>query len=451
MSLTSANSSVRRTALLGNRARRSQAANLLVVRLVPWAAAVACSASAIGLLVGGPRLLGPVLLSAIAIAAVSVSMAARFDRRLTDETVAELDRTAGLGGALRSAHWFASHQSVSQGEVSDAWLAFHIERAAAESERVDWAAVYARPSTARAWGATAVLGTVALMIAWESPRRSPLSDVKSEQSDSTVTVIPSHLIGQITEGMKVMQDGGQPSKDVMTAVGQALEIAKNDKAARRELEDLFAQLAQDRERRLLSGSWVDSGQRDDLTLPWDEGTPAPEWAYEEAIAKASVQQPEAAAADPESSSTNEGGSNREREPGLTGSATSDSAAVPADTRGKAGSFSSMLFGRQRANEGEPDALREAVPAAQAALLAALRREVIHARSDVADSNRVPTVRGRPNPPSPPRVGSPAEPARGQPYDVSKAGRPPVVPDARRALLHAFFARVADDAALSSQR
>jgi hypothetical protein len=242
-----------------------------------------------------------------------------------------------------------------------------------------------------------------------------------------------------------------PSKDVLTAVGQALEIAKNDKAAHRELEELFAQVGQDREPRFLSGSWIDSGQRDDLTLPWDEGTPAPEWAYEEAMAKASVQQPEAAAAEPESTSNNESGSKGEREPVLTGSAKSESAALLADTRGQAGSFSSMLFGRQRASEGEPGALRAAAPAAQAALLAALRREVIHARSDVADSNRVPTVRSGPNPVSPPRVGSPAEPARGQQYDVSKTGRPPAIPDVRRALVQDFFARAADDAALSSQR
>ena len=440
MSLDSARLSVRRAASLGHRARRSYAARRLVVRLLPWAAAVSCSASALALLLGRARPLGLFLLVASAVAAAIVLIAARVDRPTPDDVVAALDKAAALDGALRSAHWFSSDTSGdAESGVTAGLMAFHLETAALRAEGVDWASVYARPPAARAWVTTALLGIAAvLMLAWESPRLPlPFGSGTQEPASGAVTVIPSHLVGEVIEGMKILQAGDQPSRETLTAVGKALETAKNDVAARRQLEKLFAQSGQDQ-------NYVEPFF-DDAT--WDEETLAPQWAYEEAVARASVQQsPEAAVekAAPQASEAS-GDARGEMDRGVTGSK-SDSAPVHADTRGRAGSFSSLLLGTQQAKgDAETSSLRgtSTSTASNAALMAALRREVVRARDDVDDANRRSVAR-RTTSDDAVAMSPAVEPPIARRYDASKAARPPAVPAARRPLLHDFFARVVDD-------
>ena len=319
-------------------------------------------------------------------------------------------------------------------------MAFHLERAASRAAGVDWTAVYARPSAARAWWTTAVFGVAAVaMLAWESPRLSlPFGSVPDERAD-TLIIIPSHLVGQVVEGMKAIQAGQPPSREALTAVGQALEIAKHDPRARRELEQLFAQSGGE-----FVGGWGDEWGRNEM----DEGTPPPEWAYDEAVSRASLQ-PETTATGAEPAAASDDAEGRSRvgqiNRGVAGSPRPDTGFVPADTRGQAGTFSSLLFGRAQAkDESGSTSPRGVSTVPTAALTAALRREVVHARSDVGDANRAAAARRTPDRDRAPAA-APGVAPTGLRYAASTAGRPPAVPEARRLLLHDFFVRSADPA------
>jgi hypothetical protein len=135
---------------------------------------------------------------------------------------------------------------------------------------------------------------------------------------------------------------------------------------------------------------------------WDDGTPRLEWAYEAAVARAAVQESDAATADAAETSTREGGEGRPGalDRGVRGSMKPDGPPLLAATRGQPGSFSSLLFGRQAANDDAAAASPRATGAPNAALIAALRREVVHARTDVGREPRrshAPPGRGEPRP------------------------------------------------------
>jgi hypothetical protein len=442
---------VRRSAALGDRARRAHAAGQRVARFLPWAAAAACGASALTLLVGRARPLGLVLLAASAGGAALVLIVARFNRPVSDDTVAELDTAAGLDGALHSAHWFASHDRTGAGSSADAaWVTFHVEATAGRAAGVDWRALYTRPPARRRWLATAVLSaaTVAIFTV-DSPLSQPVASATDAGGD-TLIVIPHHLAGDVVEGMNAMKEGHPPTKQALKAVGQAIEIARKDPRARRELDDLFAQLGS------ADGRFLDTGVGDhdwDVNeMPyWDDGTPRLEWAYEAAVARAAVQESDTATADAAETSAREAGEGRAGalDRGVRGSMKPDGPPLLAATRGQPGSFSSLLFGRQAAHDDAAATAPRATGAPNAALAAALRREVVHARTDVGVANRVAATR-RPPEATRARGGGPGVAATGLQHDSSSAGRPPAVPDARRVLVHDSFMRPAESAPAPAQ-
>jgi hypothetical protein len=391
-------------------------------------------------------------LAASAVAAALVLILARIERPVSDETVAKLDSAARLDGALRSAHWFASNDSGGAGSRADAaWVTFHVEATAGRAAGVDWRGLYGRPPAARRFLAAAVLSaaTVAMMT-WESPRLSPPAESGTDAGGDTLIVVPHHLAGDVVEGMNAMKAGTQPSKQALTAVGQAIEIAKKDPRARRELDELFAQSVS-ADGRFLDASMGDHDWDVNEMPYWDDGTPRLEWAYEAAVARAAVQESDAATADAAETSTREAGEGRPGalDRGVRGSMKPDGPPLLAATRGQPGSFSSLLFGRQAANDDAAPTSPRATGAPNAALIAALRREVVHARTDVGAANRVAATR-RPAEGSRARGAGPGVAATGQQYDASSAGRPPAVPDARRVLLHDFFIRPAESAPAAAQ-
>ena len=49
----------------------------------------------------------------------------------------------------------------------------------------------------------------------------------------------------IVEGMRAMKAGEAPTREALSAIGRALEIAKSDTVAQQQVEGLFAQVAAD--------------------------------------------------------------------------------------------------------------------------------------------------------------------------------------------------------------
>src|SRR6185436_458237 len=85
---------------------------------------------------------------------------------LSDQVAVELDEKARLEGELRSAYYFAGHES------RDAWVDYHLTRAAKRLEGVDWTSLYPAARAGRAKAATAVLALATLALALFVPGRA---------------------------------------------------------------------------------------------------------------------------------------------------------------------------------------------------------------------------------------------------------------------------------------
>jgi hypothetical protein len=427
--------------LAGDRARRQARAWVIVARILPWTAAAAGAISLAALPFGRVRLLGAIVLAAGVLAAAAILAATRLRRRApSDRVVAGIDAAAGFGGALRSAHWFAADRREHTRPLHDPnWVAHHIETTAARATAVAWRVVYARRSAARAWLVTAAFGTAALILAGvDPPRRPSPAQAALEDSADTLIVIPPHVSGDVVKGMNALKAGRQPSKEALVAVGQAIEIAKKDPRARRALDELFALGSAD-DAALFDDGWLGDHDWDVNEMPWDDATPGVEWAYEAAASRAALEDTPARPDPARRSGRESGGRMGTLDRGRRPAQPPDGAPLRADTRGQPGSFASLLFGRQQATDDAAGAPPPNAGAAWPALVAALRREVVHAQRDASDATRPAAARGPRSagePPGDPRAIAPT----GLRYDASAAAHPPAVPEARQALLHDVFVR-----------
>ena len=250
---------------------------------------------------------------------------------------------------------------------------------------------------------------------------------------------------QLVEGMRAMKSGGLPSKAQLSAIGHALEIAKTDPDAQKQIEALLARAAADPN----DQQW---GQDDDPDRDprdvYNNGFEINDlsWAYQEAVAR--VRSGERPHSDPRgeagaSDGTRDGKpGERDSEPAASGSP--DGVPVLADTRGQPVGFLSQLLGRQQAS-GEPGSADHSQSAGHAtALTAALRAEIVRARSDVnVPDLDTPSGRRATNAGRTPAGASIVD--NGVRYDRSQAAQPPAVPELRRPLVHSFFLRPADAA------
>jgi hypothetical protein len=420
-----------------------------IARFVLPVAAIAWLASALAAVLGGPRTIGLWLLVAGVIAAGLAVLAVRRARPISDNVVAELDRAAELGGSLRSAHWFAAGgQPVPPGDPSAAWLAFHLEDAASRAARVGWTKLYERPPARLSWGmaVVCVLGTLGVF-AWPPPHlvMRPLHAFDAARApEPRVPSISPSLMPQLAEGMRAMKAGRAPSQAELSAIGQALEIAKNDPAAQRQIKSLFAGSGTHPEDPLASlDSQGDSGEsRDDIHNGFELADL--NWALQEALARAQVDErthPDARREANGAESTRDGGAG-EQEPDPTSSGALSDVPVQADARDRAVSFSSLLLGRQQASGDASPTTHPQTPGRTATLAAVLRKEIVHSQSDVTGPDpALSGVRHATNAGHTPTGAILIE--NGVRYDRSRGMQPPAVPDARRSLVRSFFLRPPD--------
>lgn len=409
-------------------------------------------------MLGGPGTLGLVVLAAGIVSAGLTILAAGSARELQDDGIAEIDRAADLDGSLRSAHWFAVNGPAGPATAPNAaWIARHLEEAAGRAAHVDWTRVYRRPSARLPWVLTfvCVVATLGLSVR-PLPRllKRPLqaSEITPASPPPGNPATPSAFVPQIIEGMRAMSSGRTPSEEQLTAIGRALEATKSDPAARKRMEtEVSASNAPAGTARPWSGGDLDSGGwTDDYNTGFEIADL--EWAYQEAMARARMDalsraEPGTGAVSPEGSA-NASADARPGDPAGAGALTG--APVAADTRGQAVSFSSLLLGRQQAT-GDAASPNQAQDLERAAgRSAALRNEVVHARSDVPARNvDAPALRRATRAGQGPvdRPGT-ADPVR---YDRSRATQPAPVPEARRPLVHDFFLRRADPVPVAKQR
>ncbi|MEO8483522.1 MAG: hypothetical protein ABI634_15015 [Acidobacteriota bacterium] len=447
---------IQRAAVLGDRARRTSIVARAVTRLAVPVTALACSMTVLAVVIRGPRWLGPSFLAVASTLAGLAFLQARVRRAVVDRVAAELDRAAGLDGALRSAWWFLA-TAPSRPAHDPRWLAFHISDAAKRVDGLDWRAVYASPFDRRRWlAACALVMAMFVSLRWPAPgARVPIRPADAVQTTSPSqperSAVLTVNLPALTQGIREMKAGRVPSTESLAAVGRALDLAKSDPAAKNQLDALFKDTKTDRPIGDWSGPSQDDAADDDertqaLVNPW-----ALEWAYQDALSRASAARPSRRDGEPAASSHDSVPQSpredaREGTPGKGGidKGGVDGAAVLGQARGQTAGFSSLLFGRQQADGdgAQKPAAGASAPSRPAALTMALRQEIVRASSDITDASPTGVRRAADNESS---SGAGRQTSSTVTYERGRGSQPPAIPEDRRALVHELFVRPADKA------
>jgi hypothetical protein len=214
-----------------DRLRRSRETARRLWRAAPIAAAICVAVAAGGRWAGWPVFvpLGAVALAGAVLAGYVFST--RRDHAVSDLAAAEIDAHAGLGGELRSAHWF------SEREGQNPWIDLHLGRAAERVQGIDWTQLYPAVRASRAKIASAIMAAGALALAVSVPggigiqarAHTPATAATARtQRPSSVTALPPDLQRELEELLKLADSGGTASG------GKALTAS--------ELRDLLARI-----------------------------------------------------------------------------------------------------------------------------------------------------------------------------------------------------------------
>jgi hypothetical protein len=160
---------------------------------------------------------------------IAYTVVRRRDRGLSDTVAAGIDRDAALGGELRSAAWFATH------ETPDAWTAFHLDRAADRLHTVNWVEQYPPARAGRAKLATAamVIATLSLSVAMTS--RRPVSTAVAPETTPPKTpaaasiavngeTLPPELLKLLAELLAAAESGNAPIDGKLASSAELREL-----------------------------------------------------------------------------------------------------------------------------------------------------------------------------------------------------------------------------------
>jgi hypothetical protein len=159
---------------------------------------------------------------------IAYAIARRRGRTVTDTEAAALDRDAGLGGELRSAAWFAGLAD------RDVWSSFHLDRAAARLQAVNWGARYPAPRTGRLKLATGILVLAAIGLSFMTIRAGGPAPGSTEVGPVPGRLpprgqpLPAELQKQLAELLAAAESGAASSQGL---------------AASAELREFLARLA----------------------------------------------------------------------------------------------------------------------------------------------------------------------------------------------------------------
>jgi hypothetical protein len=332
-----------------------------------------------------------------------------------------------------------------------------LEDAASRAADVDWTRVYRQPAMRLSWALTICCALLTAGLAVRPLPRLARRTTAAADASPAATVpdpaptsspdAPGSLVPQILEGMKAMRAGRKPSEAQLSAIGEALETARYDPAARKRIEAEVNGSGPN------ANDGAKSSPPDDQSAAWSDDyhngfeMSDLDWAYQEALARGrSEETPQVepgGEVTPPAGTTAPPGKGRQGEPSASGQLSGTP--IEGDTRGRPVDFTSLLRGSQHASSGAPGAPDQAKDGGRAArLAAALRTEVVHASSETTlpELDR-PAARRATNASKTP-LATPVTTDAVR-YDRSRATQPPAVPEARRPLLRGFFLRPAEPA------
>jgi hypothetical protein len=195
-----------------DRLRRSRETARRAWRVAPIAAAISVAVAAGSRWAGWPVAI-PLGALALGLAALAAYVyAAGRDHAVSDRAAAEIDAHAGLGGELRSAHWFEAR------ETTDPWVELHLGRADARVQEIDWARLYPAVRARRAKAASVVMAVGALALALVVPGRSaashtPVSAAAAARARAAAggTTLPPDLQKELEDLLNAAESGTAPS------------------------------------------------------------------------------------------------------------------------------------------------------------------------------------------------------------------------------------------------
>jgi hypothetical protein len=433
-----------------DRLRRSRETARRLWRAAPIAAALCVVVAGAGRWAGWPAFipLGAVALAGAVL--VGFVYSTRRDHAVSDVAAAEIDAQAGLGGELRSAHWF------SEREGQNPWIDLHLGRAAERVQGIDWSQLYPAVRANRAKTASAVMALGALVLALSVPgrigiqARTPATGSTARtQKPSSITSLPPDLQRELEELLKLAESGGTASG------GKALTAT--------ELRDLLARIDKLRGLQGLKDGKLDPntpGSKpgevpDDLKALTERlkrasemGSLSPELkdAFAEAaekLADASSTQP-TAAKDPQeamaAADAKKGPAAQSKTPGSQ-EENSIQAVKDASAGGGAGV---IMMSSQEASSGKDPGLGLGGGSAQktgrgrmADLGAALRKETIEATTDNPGENIETELRRNTERGDATVAYTKVAPRA---FERGRSSAPPAVPEGRRAAVHSYFIR-----------
>jgi hypothetical protein len=373
----------------------------------------------------------------------------RRDRSVTDPVAAAIDRDADLGGELRSAAWFAglAHH--------DMWAGFHLDRAAARLDAVNWTARYSPARAGRPKLATAVMVIATVGLAMMATQRRAESAVAAKDAAENAASNP------LGRGQPLPADLEKQLADLLAAAeaGSASSAALGASA---ELREFLAQLAQLRDSAALKelahaidtypGFSPDQTLRELMALAERtrraSETPAVPPDIRDALEKLSeklsvaASEEQALTHDPDDTPDAQSGELAESD-GNTDSKAADSIQSVKDSDAGAGAAVMMMSDQDASGGGAPGlgsgggSSGENGGATMPGVAEALVQETVEASADSAGQNvltdtRRKTEHGR----------ATVTYTQGAPgtFDRSRAAAPPPVPEGRRSAVQTYFIR-----------
>lgn len=433
----------------GERRRRTREAGLHFWLVAPVVAAVSLCVAAASRWAGLSPLLPGTVLAVGVLGLVAYVFASRRVHQISDSVAARIDADAGLGGELRSANWFATR------EARDAWADFHIDRAAARLQAIDWTQLYPAARAPRARLATAVMAISAVLLALTFPDRTGLGSYPSVTASASSTTRGGILV----DADKLPPELRKQLEDLLAAAETGTIPTDEAAANASELRELLTQLGQLRDSRLLEDLAREAGASGRAGETAEDMKALAEWAKRAAeMAAGSLEVRDALedlaeslkeAAKTSLTASEEPGdtfSSRDAQQGKAGQAKAATEELSiqfvkeAEARGGAGV---IMMSEQDASKGAPPGFGVGGSGSENALgkmtdiHQALRQETVEASADSPGDNVLADVRrkteqGR-------ATVTFSRDAAGT-FDTSRATAPPPVPEARRAGVGAYFIR-----------
>ncbi len=430
-----------------DRRRRNRTALARVVRLVPWAGAVALLA-AIGVrAVGGPPAAGLAVVVALALGLTAWFVLMRGSTAPPDSSAARVDADAGLSGELRSAHWFSLHPD------QEDWTTFHVARAAEHARAVDWATLYPPVRAGRAWVAAAVGVAAAIALAVTTPLPDPAARAAELASadvvdEALLDMLPPELRAELEALLKRMAEGGDAGEVAEASLAELQALMKDIDP------ELSARLAEMLDKAQEAGEVGQGGEKPpeaDADMAKNTSAGLPEdvrWAVDdlaERLANASRDRQTNEQNPAASEETGEMGAGSEQAASAEGNNAEAQMKMARESASDPGASKMMMGGAgamggdSRPGAGGNNGGRDGNAPDPLSIAQALRQELVEASADAQGKNVEKEDIRRKTEQGDATVGF-TRAAPPSTVDRSRAQAPPIVPDARRALLYNYFIR-----------